>query len=177
MIDIIIPKEAVEINGFPDYWITPNGVVYSTKRSKVIIIREGRHRQGYKNVHLMDSSGVEKIRYVHRLIAEAFHPNWDESLQVNHINGIKDDNRLSNFEMVTNAQNVQHGFDLGLSKSKVGYQAHRSKLTKEQFDFILATEGVLTAKETVKYIPMHPESIRRIRLKNRTGEYDGALLR
>jgi len=47
-------------------------------------------------------------KYIHRLVAEAFIGNTD--LQVNHINGIKQDNSLENLEFVSNRENNSHRY-------------------------------------------------------------------
>lgn len=72
-----------------------------------------KHSNGYSRVQL-SRNGESKDFYVHRLVADAFISNLDNRPYVNHINGIKDDNSLSNLEWVTPSQNSQHAYDSGL---------------------------------------------------------------
>jgi hypothetical protein len=62
--------------------------------------------RGYYTVKL-SNNGKSKISTVHRLIARAFLEDWNESLQVDHINGIKTDNSIRNLRMVSHMQNNQ----------------------------------------------------------------------
>ena len=52
-----------------------------------------------------------KIIKLHRLVAMFHFDTYDETLQVNHKNGIKNDNRVDNLEMVTNSENAYHAWN------------------------------------------------------------------
>lgn len=57
--------------------------------------------------------------YIHRAIAKAFIPNPENKSQVNHINGIKTDNRIENLEWVTQWENNIHSYKYLTRKSKM----------------------------------------------------------
>lgn len=64
--------------------------------------------------------GKRFMKLIHRLVATAFIPNPNNKPQVNHIDGVKTNNNLSNLEWVTNGENQKHAFRIGLQKAHDG---------------------------------------------------------
>lgn len=60
----------------------------------------GSNTHGYRQVSINTNDG-QKTLAVHRLVAEAFLPTWDSSMQIDHINGDRSDNNAGNLRMVT----------------------------------------------------------------------------
>ena len=85
-------------------------VAPAIKRRDYGPIRGSLTYQGYMAVTLRHKGKRLQPRFLHRIIMEAFHGPSD--LHVNHINGIKNDNRLCNLEYVTAADNRKHAMQV-----------------------------------------------------------------
>jgi hypothetical protein len=97
------------------------------------------------NIRLDD--GTVKKFLVHRLVALTHLQNPDDLPEVNHKDGNKLNNRVSNLEWVTRNQNIQHSFDTGLNSS-VGERNGRSEITEDNVRLIKS----LLVKHTVKEV-------------------------
>jgi hypothetical protein len=63
---------------------------------------------GYPSVSVVTNKGDRKTVYVHRLLAQYFLGGVPEGHEVNHIDGNPTNNALSNLEVITHAENIQH---------------------------------------------------------------------
>ncbi len=93
------------------------------------IISEIQSKNRYHKVCLW-KNGIKKSFMVHRLVAFCFIENPKMLKEINHINGLKDDNRVENLEWCTRSENVQHAFDNGLAKK--GENHPDSRLTEQK---------------------------------------------
>ena len=84
-----------------------------------------RERNGYLSVDLY-SDGERKTKRVHRLVAETFLPNPDNKPEVNHIDGNKYNNDVSNLEWVSAKENCRHAWDNGLMKPSYGMRGKKN---------------------------------------------------
>ena len=127
----------------PGYEISTAGCIKSYRKGKPRIMKLTQEH-GYWRVGLMVGD-KQKHFSVHRLVAEAFIPNAENKPQVNHINGIKTDNRVENLEWATAAENTQHAYDNKLAKS--GEDNYLAKLTNTQALYIRENPDNLVCKK------------------------------
>jgi len=121
------------IKDFPDYMISNIGRIKSLKFGKEKILKLKKHNnKGYLGIRLF-KNGYKSNKYIHVLVLENFIGKKD-GFQVNHINGIKTDNRLENLEWVTPSENRKHAFNIGLDSNKGEnhpmFGKHHSRKTK-----------------------------------------------
>lgn len=88
-------------------------------------------KDGYAKVRLL-RNGEDKTMRVHRLVAEAFIPNPDNKGTVNHKDGNKQNNIVTNLEWVDRSEQMHHAYGLGLKTSRSGIYNSNAKLTEAQ---------------------------------------------
>lgn len=102
-----------KIKGYSNYYIYSNGRIQNKKTKKFIKPRV--RRDGYVQIDLCNN-GEKATHYVHVLVGQSFLDNPENKTDVNHKDGNKQNNNLSNLEYMTRSENVQHAWDTGLRK-------------------------------------------------------------
>ena len=95
------------------YVIYSDGRLFNKKTGKFKKFTKGSN--GYMRTQIWVNNKSKNFTQ-HRLLATYFIDNPSSKLQVNHINGIKHDNRLENLEWATQSENAKHSFANGLQK-------------------------------------------------------------
>ncbi len=115
----------MEIQGFNNYLIYPDGLVFNQKSNK--FMKWSEHNRGYHTIQLYKDGKQQNI-LLHRLIAIHYIPNPDNYPQVDHIDGNKQNNDISNLRWVTNEINA-NSFKSRRSDNKSGHKnIHYHKL-------------------------------------------------
>ena len=100
------------IDGFPNYLVTSKGRVLSLKdnngKDRIKELNQFKDKYGYMFVSLYKNNKLHSKK-VHRLVAQAFIPNPDNKIEVNHIDENKTNNHVSNLEWMTHKENINHG--------------------------------------------------------------------
>lgn len=99
------------ISGTTNYYISNHGRVANGKTDKILKTRKSGW--GYEQITIYENQKFQSLT-IHRLVAEHFVPGEDVGLEVNHIDGNKQNNDNSNLEWVTKRENNQHAIDTGL---------------------------------------------------------------
>lgn len=119
-----------EIKDVPDYLISENGDIYSnlTKRQ----LKKSINKFGYNHIRLF-KNGIRHNFQIHRLVAATYIENPLNKPQVNHIDGNKSNNHVSNLEWVTQSENIRHAINTGL-KSTFVHENARISCSKKIID-------------------------------------------
>lgn len=105
-----------DIKDFENYFIDVNFNIVRKKDN--IIIKTNINKDGYLTLRLSKDNKRFTLQY-HRILALNLldlRDDFNETMQVNHIDGNKLNNNLDNLEWVTPSENLKHAYDLGLRK-------------------------------------------------------------
>lgn len=141
--------ETKSIPGFPGYSTTKDGRVFSTRQyPNGIWMKPQVNHDGYHRFFLR-SNGKKWSTVAHRLVWLAWVGPIPAGKEINHRNGRKNDNRLSNLEVVTHAENVRHAIQTGLTIHLSGETHGRARLKASQVREIRKryAKGGVTQKE------------------------------
>jgi hypothetical protein len=110
-------------------------------------------KHGYQYVTFSKEGKSKKFK-VHRLIAIHFIPNPNNHELINHINGIRDDNRIHNIEWCDHSHNMKHKFLIGNDSNEGAQNAYSKKVIQLSTGFIFDT-----IKEAAKAFGVHHQTL------------------
>ena len=104
---------------------------YGYKITNERILKQSPDRKGYMMAWLYKNKKRNTVK-VHRLVANAFIPNPDNKPQIDHINTVKDDNRVCNLRWCTEKENSNNPISYKRnSESKFGCKNHHAKSVEQ----------------------------------------------
>lgn len=120
------------------YQVSDSGHVMSLRTGR--ILKEGVDKEtNIRNIGLYNAQGVRKSYTIHQLVMRTFVGECPPDMEINHDDGDRSNNTLSNLEYCTHQYNIRHAIRTGLYKSPTGENAHASKLTQKKVDEIRAS--------------------------------------
>lgn len=93
------------LSEFPNYYICDDGSVINIKSGRVL--KANSQPRGYLSYRLCNSDGKFITKAAHRLVAQAFLPDYSKNLQVDHVDCNKHNNHIENLEMVSESENMK----------------------------------------------------------------------
>lgn len=135
----------MDILGFEGlYEISDSGNVKSYRKNRAVecILLKPTLTHGYKRVCLC-KGGKVYYKTIHFLVAQAFIENPKNHTIINHKDGNKLNNNISNLEWCTAAYNIRHAIRTGLISTQDGQKSRKSKLTEIQAKAILLSDETI----------------------------------
>lgn len=118
------------IKNYTNYWIYDTGEVYNETTKQFLKGSIGEH--GYRYYRL-SKDNKKKMFYAHRLVAEAFIDNPQDLPVVNHIDGNKLNNSVTNLEWVSYSDNTKAWHQDGLQQTRRPMEYYKEDLPNEEW--------------------------------------------
>ena len=126
-----------DVVGYEDILMVSSlGNVWSKRSKKILRPSWNPNGRKYVSTKIGGRNGVHKTLKISRLVAIAFIDNPQNKPQVNHIDGDKTNDSLSNLEWCTQSENMKHAYRTGLKSHAKGTDSLLSALTEEQLKFV-----------------------------------------
>lgn len=148
-----------KIEEFPKYEASNFGQIRN--RTTKNLIKPRLAGQGKYFAVALRKEGKTYQRYIHRLVAQVFIPNPNNKYSVNHIDGNRYENKITNLEWASGTEQNNHAYSIGLKSA--GEKCNLSKLTEKEVLMIRSLPKELTHTEIAKIYKVSVGSISMIR--------------
>lgn len=143
-----------DVDGYDGmYQVSDLGRVRSRKSGEWKVMKAKKRGSGYFGV-VFYKNGKQKQSYIHRLVAQAFIHNCDDSkTQINHRNECKSDNRVSNLEYCTPQYNTNYNDIQNRKKNSVRRKIDKlydTNLSSKENIELFKTNGIECCEKTVQ---------------------------
>lgn len=122
------------IPGFSAYEITENGEISRVDSSH--ILKPYLSPGGYRTIKLTDDNHKRRTCLVHRLVVQAHQGEIPKGMWVNHKDGDKCNNHISNLEVVSPSESYAHARDVLKREYAKGESCAKAKLTQDEAEMI-----------------------------------------
>lgn len=136
-----------DIPDYEDFYeVSCRGNIRNKRTGKVL----SNNSKSYVCMTLFKGKDFKRF-LAHRIVAKAFIPNPLNKREVNHINGIKNDNRIENLEWCTSKENVSHSWRIGTSKTTDGMRKSGKELWSSGTQAMFIKKPVLDKSTGIIY--------------------------
>lgn len=132
------------------YLVSASGKVFSEFVESYIKPKNDKYGYPKISIRVDDRPNSHHI-CIHRMVGSLWVPGYEEGLQINHIDGNKENNNASNLEWVTNQENMIHSYKMGLEVAPRGENSYAAKYSDETIHSICrSAEGGIKVSDIVK---------------------------
>ncbi len=135
----------MEVQNYSDYLIYDDGLVFSEKSN--IIMKTSKNNFGYERIQLCKNGKIKAFK-IHRLVAEHYIPNPENKSDIDHIDGNKLNNNVSNLRWTTRSEN-NNNYKPRYKNNKLNHKniSYCKRYKRYQF------KKTIYKKNHVKYFP------------------------